>query len=105
MSFTFHSQHTALSKNYIVSKALNYFELEKQIAQTTHLKNIISLAHWDVATMLAKGSAASRQQEIATVASVLHKMITTKEVGNLISAALHEESILDEWQKANLNAI
>jgi len=105
VSFTFHSQHTALSKNYIVSKALNYFELEKQIAQTTHLKNIISLAHWDVATMLAKGSAASRQQEIATVASVLHKMITTKEVGNLISAALHEESILDEWQKANLNAI
>jgi carboxypeptidase Taq len=87
------------------SKALSYFELEKQIAQTTHLKNIISIAHWDAATMLAKGSAASRQQEIATVASMLHGMMSAKEVGTLIEAALHEAHMLDEWQEANLNAI
>ncbi len=87
------------------STARSYFELEKQIAQTIHLKNIISLTHWDTATMLAKGSAASRQQEIATVASILHSMISAKEVGKLIEAALHEEHILDEWQRANLNAI
>jgi carboxypeptidase Taq len=87
------------------STARSYFELEKQIAQTIHLKNIISLTHWDTATMLAKGSAASRQQEIATVASILHSMMSAKEVGKLIEAALHEEHILDEWQRANLNAI
>jgi len=92
-------------RNYRLSGALDYFELEKQAAPTTHLKNIISLAHWDAATMLAKGSAASRQQEIATVSSILYKMITAKEIGKLICAALNEESVLDEGQRANLSAI
>ena len=49
--------------SYSMSMASNtpsYYALEKQIAPTTHLKNILSLAHWDAATMLAKGSAASR---------------------------------------------
>jgi len=87
------------------SKVLRYPELEKQIAQTTHLKNIISLAHWDTATMLAKGSAASRQQEIATVASILHSMMSTKKLGALIEEALHETHMLDKWQRANLTAI
>jgi carboxypeptidase Taq len=87
------------------SQAPNYFKLEKQIAQATHLKNIISLAQWDTATMLAKGSATSRQKEIATLASVVHKMIADKEVGELIDAALHEAGLLDEWQRANLSAI
>ena len=32
-------------------------------------------------------------------------MITTREVGELVEAARNEEHMLDEWQKANLNAI
>lgn len=87
------------------AKAPNYFELEKQLAQTTHLKHILLLAQWDAATMLAQGSAASRQKEMATVAAILHKMLTAQEVGKLIAAALHEEDRLDEWQRANLKAI
>ena len=82
--------------------APSYCALEKHLAPTTHLKHILFLAEWDSATMLAQGSAPSRQQEIATVASILHKMLTAPEVGKLIAAALHEEGALDAWQRANL---
>lgn len=88
----------------MTAKAPNYLELEKHLARATHLKHMLSLAEWDAATMLAPGSAPSRQQEIATVASILHKMCTSPEVGKLIHAALHEEEVLDAWQRANLNA-
>ena len=84
--------------------APSYCELEKRLAQTTHLKHILALAEWDSITMLAQGSAPSRQQEIATVASILHKMLTAPEVGRLIEAAQHEEGVLDAWQRANLKA-
>ena len=87
------------------SKASHYSELEEKIAQTTHLKNILTLAHWDTATMLAKGSAANRQREISTVASMLHEMLTENAVGKLIEEALKETHMLDAWQKANLKII
>jgi len=89
----------------MTSQAPNYFALEKKFTQITHLKHILLLAHWDTATMLAQGSAASRQQEIATVAAILHKMVTAKDVGKLIGEALHEVPILDEWQRGNLSTI
>ncbi len=86
------------------AKKPNYCELERYLVQTTHLKNILGLARWDVATMLSKGSFHSRHQEIATVASILHKMLISPEVGALIETARQEESRLNEWQKANLGS-
>ncbi|MEL6152784.1 MAG: carboxypeptidase M32, partial [Bacteroidota bacterium] len=87
------------------SQATHYFALEKLLTPITHLKNILALAQWDKATMLASGSAASRQREIASVTSIAHKMLTAPAVGECVAAASQEEDLLDEWQKANLKVI
>lgn len=87
------------------SIAPSYFALEKKLTQVIHLKHILSLAQWDAATMLAAGSAKNRQREIATMASILHKITTDKELGKLIDEALQEVANLNEWQQVNLYTI
>lgn len=86
----------------MTAKTPNYLELEKHLARATHLKHMLLLAQWDSITMLAPGSAPSRQREIATVASMIHQMRTDPEVGSFIEAAAQEVGALDEWQRANL---
>ena len=87
------------------SQAPAYTALENKYKQITHLTHLLALAQWDAATMLAKGSAASRQREIATVSSILHNMATAKELEKLIEDAHHEIHSLDAWQRANLHII
>ena len=87
------------------NKINNYLKLEKQVEQISHLGNIASLAHWDSATMLKSGSAGARQQEMATLESLIHEMSTSQKFGDLIEAALPERDFLDDWQKANLRLI
>jgi len=84
------------------SKIGNYLKLEKALEQITHLTNIAKIIHWDAATMLQKGSATSRQQEIASFSSAIHKMETAEEIGKLIEASLGEFDHLDDWQRSNL---
>lgn len=84
------------------AKIKSYLQLEQKLAKLTHLGNIFSIVHWDSAAMLGKGSAASRQKEIATFSSVIHEMSTTKEMGRLINESLAEFDYLDDWQRANL---
>ncbi len=84
------------------SKIDSYLKLEKELEQITHLANIAKIIHWDAATMLQKGSAASRQQEIASFSSVIHKMETAEVIGQLIEASLGEFDHLDDWQRSNL---
>lgn len=84
------------------SKIGNYLKLEKALEQITHLANIAKIIHWDAATMLQKGSAASRQQEIASFSSTIHKMEIAEEIGKLIEASLGEFDHLDDWQRSNL---
>lgn len=84
------------------SKIENYLKLEKKLEELTHLGNIANIVHWDSATMLGKGSAASRQKEMATFSSVIHEMSTSKEMGDLINVSLVEFDHLDDWQRSNL---
>ncbi|MFK7968325.1 MAG: carboxypeptidase M32 [Rickettsiaceae bacterium] len=87
------------------NKINNYIKLEKQIEKISHLGNIASLTHWDSATMLKAGSAKTRQQEMATLESLVHEMNTSQTLGDLIEAALLENEFLDNWQKTNLKLI
>ena len=87
------------------TQAYSYLELEKLITPITHLKHLLSLAKWDKATMLASGSAASRQREIASATTIAHKMTADSKLRDYINSAIINEDALDEWQKANLNLI
>ena len=84
------------------SQIENYLKLEKKLEELTHLGNIANIAHWDSATMLGSGSAASRQKEMATFSSVIHEMSTSNEMGDLINDSLTEFDHLDDWQRSNL---
>ncbi len=83
----------------------NYLKLEENIKQISHLAAITSLAHWDSAVMMPPGAASSKQQELATVSSIIHKMSTSSEIGDLISLANDEKQYLDSWQQSNLELI
>ncbi len=85
-----------------MSKTQNYQNLEKKLEKIMHLNNIAAISHWDSATMLKPGSAASRQKESATFSGVIHEMSTSTEMGDLIKGAIDEFDNLDDWQKANL---
>jgi carboxypeptidase Taq len=87
------------------NKIASYLALEKKLSTITHLKNISSLAHWDAEINLPKGSTASRHQELATLAEVIHQISISKELGSLIESATQEVSGLNEWQKSNLAII
>lgn len=79
-----------------------YLKLEQKFKQITHLGNLARILHWDSAVMLGSGSAASRQQELATFSGMIHDLLISNEIGDLIQASLSEFDDLDDWQRANL---
>jgi carboxypeptidase Taq len=85
------------------NKIKNYLKLEKKIEQIAHLGTIAALAQWDSAVLLQPGSAPARQQQLATMSSLIHEMSVSSEVGDLIEAAQGEKDSLNDWQKANLD--
>lgn len=83
----------------------NYLRLEEKQRELTHITNILMLAHWDAATMLASSSVDSRFKEIATLSALHHKLLTSSEFHNLLDSAQREFESLSEVQKANLKLI
>ena len=79
----------------------NYLQLTTHFEQIGHLNNLLGIIHWDYSVNLPKKSAASRQQEITTLSSVVHKLLTCETVANLIVAAEQETTALNMWQQAN----
>lgn len=55
--------------------------------------------------MLKPSSAKARQQEIATLECLVHKMSSAQKVSDLIERSLDENKFLDDWQKVNLELI
>jgi len=87
------------------SKIKNYLLLEQKIEKIFHLKNILSISHWDSATYMPSGSSASRQSEISTLSSVIFEMIKSDDMKNLIDESMEESQFLDKWQLSNLHLI
>lgn len=90
---------------HMTNKAKNYLKLSGKFEEIGHLNAIANLAHWDSAVMLQAGSAGSRSLQTATFNSVIHRMKTAPEIGDLINASMEELPYLDEWEKANLRLI
>ncbi|MCP5369294.1 MAG: carboxypeptidase M32 [Rickettsiaceae bacterium] len=83
-----------------------YIELEKIFEEIAQLNNIQSLAHWDFDTYLPEDSANSRQQELATLSTFIHKLKSSDKVGELITKALQvKDTELDRIERQNLSLI
>lgn len=83
----------------------SYSKLEEEFEVITHLSNILGLAFWDSATMLGSGSALSRQKEISTMSSVIHRFIKSDNVKELIARSESELDKMNDIQKMNLKLI
>ncbi len=77
-----------------------YATLEELFARLSHIEQAQGMLHWDMATMMPSGGAASRARQLATLKAVHHQMLTDGKVKDLLDAATAEP--LDDWQGANL---
>jgi len=83
-----------------MTKNSAYTQLEARFARLSHLDQATGFLHWDMATVMPDGGAASRGDQLATLKSLSHALLTEKSVGELLDAAAAEP--LDNWQAANL---
>lgn len=81
--------------------ATAYGRLERRFARLQALRDAEAMLHWDLATMMPRGGAASRSDQLAVLKSVRHGILTASETGDLIGEA-EAEGDLDAWQEANL---
>ena len=87
------------------SNISNYQQLSKKFEQVHNIKNILNIVEWDYSTFMPPLSATNRQDDIAVLSSMMHDIITSNEVQELITKAESEKSSLDHWQLANLREI
>ncbi|TCJ20536.1 carboxypeptidase M32 [Rubrobacter taiwanensis] len=78
-----------------------YERLEKRFERLGNLYGALSLLHWDTQTMMPRGGAGARGEQLAALSVVCHELLTDPEVEKLLDEA-EREGGLNEWQAANL---
>jgi carboxypeptidase Taq len=81
----------------------NYRTLEKVFKKLSDIEQAQSVLHWDMSVMMPTGGAESRANQLATLKSIGHAIITDNGVKSLIEGAKGEVQKLNSAQKANLN--
>jgi carboxypeptidase Taq len=81
----------------------NYKTLEKVFAKLNDIGQAQSVLHWDMATMMPAGGATARGEQLATLGSISHAILTDRGVKDLLDGAGKHGRKLNEWQQANLN--
>lgn len=80
----------------------NYKTLEKVFRKLNDIEQAQSVLHWDMSVTMPSGGAESRSNQLATLKSIGHAILTDKGVGDLFEGAKTEVKRLNSWQKANL---
>ncbi len=79
-----------------------YQLLETRFRRIGALEEAISVLNWDSATMMPRGGAAARAEQLASLSLFAHDQLTGREIDDLLSEAEGERGELDNWQTANL---
>lgn len=79
-----------------------YGRLETLFRRMGTLGEAAGILQWDASTMMPTGSADARSDQLATLKSISHEMLAAPETAELLDAAGHEQTTLDDWQVANL---
>ncbi len=83
-----------------------YTELEDRFRSLEALKEAAGVLHWDLATMMPRGGAEARGEQLAALDVACHERITAPELAGLLAAAEEEAEgdadTLGPWQRANL---
>ncbi|MBK8907300.1 MAG: carboxypeptidase M32 [Rhodospirillales bacterium] len=78
-----------------------YRRLETIFARIHAVGDAQAMLHWDMATMMPKGGAAARAEQLAVLATLRHGMLISTECGELLQGAADSDG-LNPWQAANL---
>lgn len=78
-----------------------YQSLEDRFRRMDAVSGAMSMLHWDMSAMMPPGGASSRAEQLATLSSVHHSMITDPEISDLLDGA-EADLHLDNWQQANV---
>ncbi len=81
-----------------------YTRLEDRYRSLGALKEAAGMLHWDMATMMPKGGAEARGEQLAALNVACHELITAPELAGLLEDAEGEAEgeKLGSWQQANL---
>jgi carboxypeptidase Taq len=89
-----------------IDRASAYARLEARFARINALAEAEGMLHWDLATMMPKGGAVSRADQLAVLRALRHGLLSAAEVGELLAEAEDEgAAAADEegdWRQANL---
>lgn len=79
-----------------------YRRLEQRFARLSALSDIAGILDWDMQTMMPRGAAEGRTEQMATLHVLSHELLTAAEVPVLLAEAEAVSGGLDRWQAANL---
>src|SRR5512132_4115442 len=78
-----------------------YRKLEDRFRRIGALRDAESMLHWDLATMMPKGGAPARGDQLAVLGAVRHGLLVASEVGDWLAEAEADPS-LDAWRRADV---
>ncbi|MCU0839541.1 MAG: carboxypeptidase M32, partial [Rhodospirillales bacterium] len=84
-----------------------YRRLEDRFRRIRAIGDAEALLHWDLATMMPKGGAEARADQLAVLKSLRHELLTQRSTADWLAAAVDGANGagadgLDDWQRANL---
>ena len=79
-----------------------YEALEARFARISAIEGALGILHWDTRTMMPEGSAHERANQIATLTSMAHELLTSSQTDELLDEADNSRGELDAWQLANM---
>ena len=79
-----------------------YQQLEARFRELSHLGHAQSMLSWDDASMMPAGGGEARGEALATIAGVVHQMLTDPRLAGLLDQAESSLGRMDAWQQANL---
>ena len=80
--------------------ATPYRKLVERFRRLLVLGQTAGMLHWDMATMMPKGGATARAEQLAVLKAVQHRILADPETAELLETA--DDDDLDSWQRANL---
>ena len=81
-----------------------YQKLEELIYKINVLNQSAEMLSWDMSTMMPSGGSKARSEQLSVLNSVIHTMITSPEVSDLLNE-IDEDNNLIGWEKSNVKEI
>lgn len=79
-----------------------YLALEALFKQQSDIDGALAVLHWDSATMMPDGGALVRGEQLSTLTSLRHSLLTAPHVTDILAEAENQKDTLTPWQQANL---